>query len=179
MARDGIGFLDNEALAHLAAALAHDVKNPLNTMALHLALLGAKLDETGSDACRQHLEALGEQIGRVNAIVRRFVEVLNPPMTEGKVDLNALAGNAATLLAAEARRRKVELSCEADTAPVPVAAAPGEVVQLGSAVLGTLFEGLRGARQGGRVEVAVEPEGGDGVLRVGSSVLRWAREGKA
>jgi signal transduction histidine kinase len=69
----------SQGLARLAAGLAHDIKNPLNAMALQLALLGEKLGEGDLAASSaSHLGALRDQITKVNEVVRRFCDVTDP-----------------------------------------------------------------------------------------------------
>ena len=68
------------ALSRVIAGVAHDIKNPLNAMALQLAILSEKLSGEGeaAGAAVPHLSALREQIGRVNEVVRRFLDVTDP-----------------------------------------------------------------------------------------------------
>ena len=84
----------------MIAGVAHDIKNPLNAMALQLAILSEKLS---GEARRPgltvpHLSALREQIGRVNEVVRRFLDVTDPAAPLGYVELGALLADLTALL---------------------------------------------------------------------------------
>src|SRR5919197_1208766 len=120
------------ALSRLAGSVAHEVKNPLNAMALQLALLGDKI-ATASDSlastCAANLASLKNQIGRVNEVVRRFVEV-SDPAPSASFDAGSLLGDAASLFSHEARRRRVALTCEAVPDSLRATGDPARVARL-------------------------------------------------
>jgi hypothetical protein len=105
----------SRALPLLAGGLSHDVAGPLNTVTLQLALLGEKLD--GGPAAR-HLGVLREQVGRVDRVVRRFRELVDPPSPLGGLDLAALAVEVAALFAHDLQRRSAKLDVEPAAGPV-------------------------------------------------------------
>lgn len=152
-------------LARLAGSVAHDVKNPLNAMALQLALLTDKVgsaSEPLAAACAGNLASLKNQIGRVNEVVRRYLEVADPTPSTG-YDAGALLADAAALFAHEARRRRVALTC--DAAPGPVRAA-GDAARAVRLFLGLLWRGLTGTPEGGKLAVRAAVAGGDVVLSI-------------
>ena len=110
-----------------AAGVAHDIKNPLNAMALQLALLADKLSPGDAGAASAtHLAALRDQIVRVNEVVRRFLDVTDPSAPLGYTDVGALAADTASLFAHDARRRRIELHVDAAPARRGRAAIPDE-----------------------------------------------------
>ncbi len=120
-----------EALTRLAGGVAHDVKNPLNAMALQLALLGDKV------------------------------------ATEGEwLDLSAYAPDAASLFSNEARRRGVELRCEAPSMPLRACCAPASGARL---VLVLFLEAVLNAPRGGKIVVTAAGAGGEVRLTVARS----------
>jgi signal transduction histidine kinase len=155
----------SQALSRLAAGVAHDIKNPLNAMALQLAILSEKLSvqpEVGAVG-GAHLTSIREQIGRVNEVLRRFLDVADPPAPMGYTELGGLLQDATALLAHEARRRRIELVLEgARGAP----RTGGDPARVGRLVLVLLAGAMAAVPDGGRLEAALGAEEGNAVLRV-------------
>jgi len=153
------------ALTRLMAGVAHDIKNPLNAMALQLALLADKLSGDGDAPPRAaaHLAAAKEQIGRVNEVVRRFVDVAEPVAALGYTDLGALLTDVGTLLGHDARRRRVELVVEAPRGTLRTTADP---VRTGRLLLTLVAGAMAAAPDGGRLEIRAVAEGGQVVVRL-------------
>jgi signal transduction histidine kinase len=153
------------ALSRLAGSVAHEVKNPLNAMALQLALLGDKI-ASASDAlastCAANLASLKNQIGRVNEVVRRFVEV-SDPAPSGSFDVGSLLADATTLFGHEARRRRIVITCEAAPDSLRATGDPARVARL---LLGVLMRALTGTPEGGRLLARALPSGADAVLAI-------------
>ncbi len=152
----------SQGLTRLAAGLAHDIKNPLNAMALQLALLLDKLSNSpdASSAAASHLGALREQIGRVNEVLRRFLDVTDPSAPLGYTDLGALVADTASLFSHDARRRRIELSVQAPQGAVRTRCDPGRVGRL---MLAIFSQAVAATPEGGRLSVHVEA-GPDGAV---------------
>ncbi|HEY0840026.1 MAG TPA: histidine kinase dimerization/phospho-acceptor domain-containing protein, partial [Vulgatibacter sp.] len=117
-AGDLVDHLDLLAQASLAGAvsqltngLAHETRNSLNALAIHLEVLADKLREPGSDQVpanlEKNLQAARAQIRRLDDTLRRFGEFA-AGRTESR-DLAALFSNAASLCAYHLRRSGAEL----------------------------------------------------------------------
>ncbi|MGH7256463.1 MAG: sensor histidine kinase, partial [Nitrospirales bacterium] len=78
------------ALGRLTSGIAHEVKNPLNAMMIHLELLKEQLDGTAGPV-QQSLEVIGSEIRRLDRVVQGFLKFIRPQELSLKpVDLNAL-----------------------------------------------------------------------------------------
>src|ERR1700760_3169212 len=88
-------------LERIAIGLAHEGKNPLHNMALHLQLMAEKIS-AGGVPVEKHLTALRDGIGRVDQLLKAFGEFAAPEHTQP--DLGAAASRAAHLFAYDARR---------------------------------------------------------------------------
>ena len=149
----------SQGLTRLVAGVAHDIKNPLNAMALQIALLTDKLAGSGDAlaSSASHLAALRDQIGRVNEVVRRFLDVTDPSAPLGYTDVSALVADTASLFGHDARRRRVELAV--DAAPsVRTRCDPGRVSRL---VVGLFYRALVETPERGRLAIHVAGEGPD------------------
>jgi signal transduction histidine kinase len=67
------------ALGRLTAGVAHEVKNPLNAMTIHLELLKQKLAAgAGASSAESHLEIIGREIRRLDDVVQGFLKFARP-----------------------------------------------------------------------------------------------------
>ena len=91
-------------LQRAAAGIAHEGKNPLHTMALHLHLLSDKIAKAapGDASLERHAQALRDGISKVDALLRGFAEFATPGHIEA--DLGTALQRALLLFAYEARR---------------------------------------------------------------------------
>jgi len=60
------------ALGRITAGVAHEVKNPLNSMRLWLENLKESLPAEADGASRQAVQVLDKEIDRLDAVVKRF-----------------------------------------------------------------------------------------------------------
>jgi len=116
------------SLTTLAAGIAHEIKNPLGSLSIHIQLiqkalkiqekLCAELHEKRGSECEpnkyfkqidQHLKVVNEEVDRLNAIVVDFlfaVRPINAKMRKG--DLNALITELAEFVSVELKKSNIE-----------------------------------------------------------------------
>jgi len=100
-------------LQHLAAAMAHEVRNPLNSMAIHIELLEGRLrKETLSPQDREALlkssTVLAGEIERIDKILEEYLEHAGPEEAARRpVDAAQLLGDAVRRVRAQAEPRQV------------------------------------------------------------------------
>ncbi len=152
-------------LGRLASGVAHDIKNPLNAMSLQVALLGEKLAQSpeASAAVTTHLTAVRDQIGRVNEVLRRFLDVADPGAPFGYTDLGALLADIASLFGHEGRRRRLTLSVDAQAGTVRT---PVDPVRTGRLVLGLFARALAETPDGGRLVARADANGRSAVVAI-------------
>jgi len=66
------------ALGRITAGVAHEVKNPLNSMRLWLENLKESLPADADGASRQAVQVLDKEIDRLDAVVKRFLDFTRP-----------------------------------------------------------------------------------------------------
>jgi signal transduction histidine kinase len=67
------------ALGRLTAGVAHEVKNPLNAMTIHLELLKQKLAAgAAAGSTASHVEIIGREIRRLDDVVQGFLKFARP-----------------------------------------------------------------------------------------------------
>lgn len=148
----------NERLAvagTLAAGLAHEIRNPLNGVNLHLAVIErslSRLSEAPTSAI-ESVSILKSEVKRLTALVSDFLEVARPrPMQRTPCDLNVILAPVVSLLRPEAETRNVELRFE----PFPFeVVASVDPERLSQAVLNLLKNALDAVTEGGHVVLRV------------------------
>ncbi len=146
-------------LSRLAGSIAHEVKNPLNAMALQLAVLGDKISTASpplASACAGNLGSLKNQIGRINEVVRRYLDVADPAGSNG-FDMAVLLADVAYLFAHESRRRRIAITCEASPGGDRCSADPTHAARL---LLLLFWRAVAGTREGGRLTARCAPKDG-------------------
>jgi len=141
-------------VARVAGGLSHDIKNGLNAMALQLALLEEKVGEGEvARATAGHLAALHDQVGKVNEVVRRFCDVIDPSTSNAWVDLGADLQDIAGLFGHDFRRRGITFELSAPRGLVWAAARPERAVWL---LLGVFGRAVARTPEGGRLSARVD-----------------------
>ena len=115
------------AVGTLAAGLAHEVRNPLNSASLQLAVLERRLErgETG-DKATSITRIIKSEIDRLERLVREFLAFAKPtPLDPRPVDLPQLLVGIVELITPEAEAARIAVKVEADTA-LPRAAGDAE-----------------------------------------------------
>ncbi len=136
------------ALTLLAAGVAHEIGNPLNSLDIHLQLLERRLRRLPA-ATRapldEHLATARREIGRLDALLRRFLQAIRPtvPRRE-RCDLHALIRQALRVLEPELRAREVRVTLDlAEELPL-LDLDPGQFEQVFYNLLRNAFEALAG-----------------------------------
>lgn len=104
------------ALTLLAAGVAHELGNPLNSLNIHLQLLERKLRRSSPeihDAVRDQLEVARGEIKRLDFIIAQFLSAIRPtrPQLEPE-DINQLLREAVRFLEPEIKDRQLHLKLE-------------------------------------------------------------------
>jgi signal transduction histidine kinase len=143
-------------LQHLAAALAHEVRNPLNSMAIHLELLEGKLRKDGlpsadRDAARRSLAVLQSEIERVDHILEEYLQFAGPAeAARAPVDAALLIAEAVKRVKPEAEQRNVGLEIRTDGQLGQWAV---DAAALGEAIDAILLNAVQASQKGQVIEV--------------------------
>ncbi|MFN3476668.1 MAG: ATP-binding protein [Candidatus Methylomirabilales bacterium] len=143
------------ALGRLTSGVAHEVKNPLNAMMIHLELVKEKLD-TSSEEVEQSLEVIGSEIRRLDRVVQGFVKFIRPQELRLKpVDLNARLKSVAALLETEWEKQGIRFALKCDPT-LPLIAGDEELLH--QAFLNILLNACQAMPKGGTVSIVTERE---------------------
>ena len=150
------------ALGRLTSGVAHEVKNPLNAMMIHLEILKEKLD-VPPEQVQQSLEVIGSEIRRLDRVVQGFLKFIRPEELSLKLlDVNALLKDVVALLETEWQKDGIRFAFQFDPI-LPLMAADEELLR--QAFLNILLNACQAMPTGGTVAISTEQEGGE-IVRV-------------
>jgi signal transduction histidine kinase len=151
------------AISRLTGGVAHEIKNPLNAIAVHLGVLKAKLADEHPDL-EQEIEVISGEITRLDRVVKTFLDFTRPvDLQLREVDLAELAKEVTTLVQPEARKQYVEITVEAEPAGVSLR---GDRDLLKQAILNVVVNGVESMKDGGRLQIEVRRAGEESVFSV-------------
>jgi signal transduction histidine kinase len=103
-------------LQQLAAAMAHEVRNPLNSMAIHVELLEGRLRrEGGSEAALKSTAVLAQEIERVDRILEEYLQYAGPSETQRQtIEARVLLAGVVERGRAAGAARRVQLELRTD-----------------------------------------------------------------
>src|SRR5712692_2084782 len=97
------------ASGRLTRGVAHEVKNPINAIVLHLQLLQNKLQQVDPDT-RRHVDIIGNEIRRLDRVVQILVDFTRPrDLRLEEVDMRKILEGVLALAAPEAARQGVRI----------------------------------------------------------------------
>ncbi|MFP2929029.1 histidine kinase dimerization/phospho-acceptor domain-containing protein [Pyxidicoccus sp. 3LG] len=165
-----VGAARYGAVPTLMDSLLHDVRNPLNALAIHLEVLSEKLKaETGQvpPSQEKNLKAMRDQIQRVDGILRLFSDfVVHRGGAPGEADLSDTTTRALGVLSHEGRKRRVQVQVGVEAG---VMVRLQDTSELGFFLVQVLLRAFRRAEGGGAVRVVVRTDGPAAVLEVEDS----------
>ena len=141
------------AIGRLTSGVAHEVKNPINAIVVHLELLRNKLGDPNAPGIR-HLEVIEAEIRRLDRVVQTLVDFSRPVELQlREQDLRAVIGDLLALATEELSTRNVILIDHMPSKPV---LANVDADLLKQAALNVIENGAQAMPDGGKLEVTLE-----------------------
>jgi PAS domain S-box-containing protein len=141
------------ALTLLAAGVAHEIGNPLNSLDIHLQLLGRKLRKLPPGDRKplvENLDTARQEIQRLDQILKRFLHAVRPTVPRREmVDLHALIQDSVKLLEPELEARRVAVELAFIEGLPMVSVDPGQFQQVFYNLIRNAYQALPG--EGGRI----------------------------
>jgi len=154
-------------LAHLAGALAHEIRNPLNSIGLNAAAvkenLGSAPGEPRVRAMRECVGTIQEETRRLTDLLNNYLGLLRSSPVEDAVDLGGVCRRVCQLLRYTALKAQVDIVIETDDRLPAVRGVPDRLQQ---AILNLALNGIQATPRGGRVTLSARREGGRVLLTV-------------
>jgi signal transduction histidine kinase len=152
------------AMGYLAAGMAHDIRNPLNSISLYTQLM--RQNTTDPDQV-DYLGKIIREIERVDAIIRKLLDVSRRSRkVSADVRMDRVIDAALEVFAPQIETGKIRLERRYEVTPPPVKADPAELEQLFTNLFLNALDEMPG---GGRLGVGISMEEGRLVVRVEDS----------
>jgi signal transduction histidine kinase len=151
------------AIGRLTSGVAHEVKNPINAIVVHLEVLRQKLKEIDPDT-RRHMDVIGSEIRRLDRVVQTLVDFTRPvDLRLAELDMRKLVEEVVMLAAPAAEQHKVRI--ERQPSPDPLLARM-DVDLVKQALLNIVLNGVQAMPEGGMLTIATRRDGEGGMITV-------------
>lgn len=136
-------------VGRLFTGVAHEMKNPLNAMTIHIELLRAKL--TAASPAFPHLDVIAGEIRKLDDRIQGFLKFVRPEeVSFGPVPLAPLVGNVLAAVGPEAERAGVTVHSGCADATLVV---EGDAAQLRDVFLNLAQNAIQAMPKGGRLSI--------------------------
>ena len=143
------------ATGRITKGVAHEVKNPINAIVLHLQLLQGKLRQVDPDT-RRHMDIIGSEIHRLDRVVQILVDFTRPrDLHLEETDLRRLLEDGVQLAGPDAARHGVTIVSELPAQPLTVKVDTDFIKQ---AILNVVLNGVQAMPDGGQLTVSARRE---------------------
>ena len=143
-----------DLLARLLGRLAHEIRNPLSSLDIHVQLLEedlAKLAPETKKSLKPRLEIIHGELHRLESIVERFLRLAGPSALDLElVEIPKIVTHVCELLRAEASTRQIEIVTQIEHGLPPVTADP---IRLTQALMNLVINAVQAMPFGGKLTI--------------------------
>jgi signal transduction histidine kinase len=151
------------ASSRVTRGVAHEVKNPINAIVLHLQLLQNKLAQQEPDT-RRHMDIIDSEIRRLDRVVQTLVDFTRPrDLHLEEIDLRSMLEDVAQLAAPDAEQHGVGIDLHMPEQRLPVKV---DIDLMKQAILNVVINGVQAMPQGGRLTISASRQNGVALAEV-------------
>lgn len=151
------------ASGRLTRGVAHEVKNPINAIVLHLQLLQNKLAQQEPDT-RRHMDIIDSEIRRLDRVVQTLVDFTRPrDLHLEEIDLRRLLEDVCQLAAPDAEQHGVTIERHMPEQKLPIKV---DVDLIKQAFLNVVINGVQAMPAGGVLTISARAETGVAVAEI-------------
>jgi signal transduction histidine kinase len=156
-----------DLLERMLGRLAHEIRNPLSSLDVHVQLLEEDLEAIAAAVpprLSSRLEIIKGELHRLGSIVDHFVRLAGPSAVEPEdLDMRGLCRRVCDLLRPEVASRQIELICDSLESVPEIR---GDPVRLTQVLLNLLINAIQAVERNGRVFVRISTTADSGFVRV-------------
>jgi signal transduction histidine kinase len=156
-----------DLLERLLARLAHEIRNPLSSLDIHVQLLEEDLGTVAAPIREQlasRLEIIHGELHRLESIVDHFLRLAGPSALDLEpVDILKIVTHVCELLRPEAAAREIEIRTRVETGLAQVQA---DSVRLTQALLNLVINAMQAIERSGTIEVSAHRAEDDLIIQV-------------
>ncbi|MBI2678520.1 MAG: PAS domain-containing sensor histidine kinase [Candidatus Koribacter versatilis] len=156
------------AIGRLTSGVAHEVKNPINAIVVHLEVLRQKLKDVDPDT-RRHMEIINSEIRRLDRVVQTLVDFTRPvELRLAEIDLRRVVEEVVLLASPEAERHGIRIVHHTAPSPLPVNVDADLIKQaaLNIALNGVQAMSAGETPRGGTLTITTAAEGDEAVVTI-------------
>ncbi|HEX5433724.1 MAG TPA: ATP-binding protein, partial [Candidatus Angelobacter sp.] len=151
------------AIGRLTSGVAHEVKNPINAIVVHLEVMRQKLRETDPDT-RRHIDVIGSEIQRLDRVVQTLVDFTRPvELRLIDTDLGKLVDEVVVLASPAAEQNQVHIERQTGQDALRTRI---DVDLVKQAVLNIVINGVQAMPEGGTMQLGMRREGENALLTI-------------
>ena len=157
-------------LSRLLARLAHEIRNPLSSLDIHVQLLEEDLARAAPelrDKTMGRLEIMRGELHRLENLVKQFLNLAGPSSLDLQpVEVGRIVGHVCDLLRPEAACREIEIVADARPDLPSVLADPGQLTQ---ALVNLVINAIQAVEKKGSVTASAAADPTNGILSIAVS----------
>lgn len=155
------------SMTTMAAGVAHEIKNPLAAMGIHLQLLKkafVRKESLTYDDAQRYIDVLEEEINRLNSIVVDFLFAVRPLDTRLRLgSITKTLNEVVTFVQPELTENRVKLTCDFSTSLPRLEFDENLLKQV---LLNLIKNAMNAMEQGGRLTLFARPDGNQVLISV-------------
>jgi PAS domain S-box-containing protein len=151
------------ASSRITRGVAHEVKNPINAIVLHLQLLQHKLQQVDPDS-KRHMDIIGSEIHRLDRVVQILVDFTRQrELHIEEVDLRHVVDEVLLLALPDAEAHSVHVVRDLPSQPVKVKV---DIDFMKQALLNVVLNGEQAMPNGGTLTITVGQQERDAIVKI-------------
>ena len=157
-----------EAIGEVAAGVAHEIGNPLNSLDIHLQLLGRKLRKLppgDRKPLEENLATARGEIQRLDGILKQFLHAVRPTTPQrDKQDLHVLLQETLRILEQELASRKISVQLDLAESMPPASIDRGQFQQVFYNLIRNAYQSISAAE--GRIVIRTRVTDYDSIISI-------------
>jgi signal transduction histidine kinase len=149
------------SLGHLSGGLAHEIRNPLNSISLFVQLLKGGLDESEQS---EYLDKIMKEIDRIDNLLTRLLAASKRPRYElSRVNIDAVISGVIDSFRPQLNHFGIEVTTRLHRVPPPIQADAAEIGQIFSNLI---LNAIQAMPQGGTLSLDVDHNASEASIRI-------------